>query len=701
MNFTSIANFVSEYATKTAIDIITNSKNKNILPIKSHNTIKSIADNTQQQQQTTIVGYLTNTLESVNDSLCTYVFGMSYVDKRARKSEDVIYTDDAKKAGIPRAEIELMKEYLWKKVEEAGDVSGVYVTPSASFSDHCSHSVEEVKQNRVAHRKCHLNGVAYLIGEHTRLKKIITSDDLYGSIAIYEIKSFGTEIDSIMRKDSEVAVKRIEEVVNEKLPLIREATTGMFVFPFEKTAAPVFEDYSALSLYEFDEQALKKLRHSHTKIAGRNGFIVLGLYNRAPEKTDENYRRGKSVPKVFLAIRSYDETTSKELFHMIQERDPTLEDFKNKEGFIKLRSRAKNNLAVHQGKIAYEIIKNILGWATGDGEEIKNFESDNTGSELIHFPCLKEKVRLHYNTITELESDPNSYISSRSRSLYHDHCFTIHDIKSAGVWPYFRSREHGISMAVPRVSRTLSDSLLSDDKWKIAFPVKPSRLPVLPMGCRKIMHRDDYDLASYFEYIKNNPKTESIAAVDYYDENQNHEITLTTGNRVWYGQGDINMKLLSNRYKDSEDWFAQLDRLVTEVYDTYDLEVVEVQIWLDDFVQEFTDANQHTLNIVEILYLTRKGKMMILDIHNKVFAENIKHLHRYAEKMNKLISHWLPLQKNNLYQISKNHLLNYMKKTGKLTGKEIYSEPDHESLTLLEDSPEEEHTEERREISVR
>lgn len=680
MNFANITNFVNTYATNVAVDILTNSKNKNILSLKPTNTIKSITGNVPEQN-TTVVGYLKSTLESVNYGLCTYVLGMSYVDKRNRTPEDVIYVEDALKAGISSSEVDRMKQFLWKKVENAGDISGIYLTPSASFSDSCFHSEEEVKSNRLAHRSCHLNGVAYLIGPQTRLKEIIDSEDIYGSIAIFNISSFGSEIDAIMKTNTSSAMERIEKVVELKLNDIREKVAGMFVLPFEKTAAPVFDNYKTVHAHGFEEKLLKNLRASSMKIAGYNGFIMFGTYDKAPDPEDSNYKKGKSVSKVFLAIRSYDENTSKELFKKIYDKNPTLTEFKNSEELTKLRDRAKNNLLVHQGRIAYEIIKNILNWSTPNGEQIRNFETDSTESKLIHFPCLMATARLHYNAITELSSD--STVSSRSRSLYHDHCFTTHDISQAKFWPYFRSREKGISLVIPKSGRTLSynQSLLSEDKWKITFPLKPSRLPVLPMGCRKKLHRDDYTLDSYLSYFESDPPTSVIASYDYFDETQDHQITMNNSNKVWYGQGDVNMKLLSGKYPDSEDE-QHVINLVNNVYETHDLDVIDAVIWFNDFVQEFTDANQHTLNIIDVLYLTHNKDTMVLDFYQKIFEDNSTAFFQYAEKTEKLVPDWMPLQGGKLSQITKDNFLNYIILSGRLNGKEFYLEPATKPLII-------------------
>jgi hypothetical protein len=504
-------------------------------------------------------------------------------------SNSKIVTTDLVRAGVSQAAIREIVQIVEQKIQQSPDVHQVYLTPAASVSDSCSH--EKSPHNPA---KCHVNGVAYKLGANARLDLLVTSSDFAASVAIYEVSSYGPRIDALLKTNPSQAAIDISTHFESKMPSIRRATSEMFISRRGKTAPSIFEGYEDDDL--FDRTLYQKLKLSPIKIASKNGFVYIGRYWELDGR--------RSIPKIVVIVRSYDDVTSREIFNHIQEKQLTIQRMKMDEDVARLQQSARRNTEIHQGHIAWKIIVDILGWSTGEGVAFDTFGTNQTKTEY-----LNTGQRFNYNSINQYGQD----------FIYHDHCFSVIDVASKKMWPYLRSREDGISLVLPTPKGIRIRGLETYTEGRFLDGVLwESRLLALPMGPRKAMHRSDYSLSLPY------PKESKI----YSELDINPEKTsLSNQNIVWYGHGDKHYKLFSGKYDHTE-----LNTMIRAVYkiDPSEYEIVSLETWLSDFSQEFSHFAHQTMDIQDIILLTDPSEPVIVNIDSGFYDTHFSALIRYA-----------------------------------------------------------------------
>jgi hypothetical protein len=529
-----------------------------------------------------------------------------------------VHTADLRNAGASESEIGEIESFFRSKFEGARDVHKVYLSPSASWSDTCDH--------HEPHRdlKCHVNGVSFLVGPDAPLSKLVTSKDLYGSIAFYNIKDFTSSINTALTPEQKVALTEIH--ISKKIGDIKGYVSNVFASQDTKTARTAFMR-KVFDEKEIDDSFSRSLE-SASKVGTKNGFIILGRYR--------SFENGVQVSKFFLAIRSYDEISSKNLFDSIHARDIKVGSLKTDPTTQGLCRVAMSNSEINQGSIALTIIRDILGFNV-NVNDVYSGEFKRNGN-ISYVEHMKADHRFMYNMFARSPSHPDKIV-------YYDHCFDTSQVAEAGFWPFFRGREHGLDL-IRDPSRTMfSSSFIWSD-----------RLETLPMGVRKAIHRRQYTLET------NLSKRSREIVIPEEDYNP-HLSSVLNHNIVSFGDGKMHYKLVDKKYHDMD-----LENAGVQIYGISKglLDIRHVDIWASFFSQEFGIDYEKTFTVMDLLLQTTSEDDIGISINDPFFNEHIHNIFKYTIDKCIILNDMIPRQNfgEKVFIFNKANLLGYLRSQG-------------------------------------
>lgn len=498
----------------------------------------------------------------------------------------LIESTDAR-VSIPQNEVDAMVAHLESKLSGVDDIKGAYITPSASWSDHCIH--EYMKEHHIhgSERapKCQLNGIVYSLGPQTKMKALFRSIDIHGTLAVYDIASYGSALDKLALEKPERGVLAIEDYFFQNLHRIKDAISRRFTSTRYNTAPHIFEGYEE---EEFNVVEYAKLKGGVHKIASKNGCVYMGIYKVL---VDDQYQL-----KAKLIIRSYDEGSSLAILNKIYNEDPTFEEFRDNPIFEKLRQRAKKNTEVSQGNLAHAIIEEILNWKT-------QYDSKTTigDDETQVIKYIQPDATFNYNSII---------VTEQGDVLYYDHCFPASDMIKYGYWPYLRGRSEGVSLIIP--SGNAAEFIAAATGRKTLFG--------LPMGCRKLIHRSDYT-----HEVSHQPGIDEKIAFEMYKDKESlsRGMYLTT----WHGQGRVNYKLIKGKYEciSATDLISKHYGLPKGTF-----KEVKMATWSNDFGQEFGEYSHRSMSVSDIIALSDLGDPIGITFDSTFYTTHFSSLVSYA-----------------------------------------------------------------------